>query len=390
MKKLFLYVAALTSCAAAFMSCEPNTQKTDTTKVWPAANSEGKVGYINAEGKFVVSPLYDEATIFSSGLGLVTKVGTDEKSTMSFVNSTGDTKITLGTDAGAFPFCEDRAIAQMAAGGNVGAMDPSGKWSVAATYEAGNLDNFSDGLAIFANSDNKYGAIDKSGKVVVPAQWDCLGTYCCGLARYHTGTKADKYGYIDKKGKIVIDAASTTYDYAAFFSEDLAAFVSGTKCGYIDKAGKVAIQPLYDACHGFSQGLAAVEQNDKWGFIDKKGTMKIAAVYDDVSDFWEDLAFVLSGKTYSVIDKSGNVKISLGEYVPFMDWFHNGLTLVGKYDKTAKKMEYKYINTKGETIYSVLIADEIDLAPEKVFGEKEQIREPLQHIYSWGKTIEVR
>ncbi len=388
MKKLFLYVAALTSCAAAFMSCEPNTQKTDTTKVWPAANSEGKVGYINAKGEFVVSPLYDEAASFSSGLGLVTKVGTDGKSTMSFVNSKGDTKITIPSNAEVNPFCEDMSLGQMAEGSNWGFRDPSGKLAIAAIYE--DVYDFSNGAAIFVNSDDKYGAIDKSGKIIVQAQWDRLADFSCELARYRTGKAGDyKYGFIDKTGKIAIDASFPTWDMVWSFSENLAPFASGTKEGFIDKKGNVAIQPLYDWVGFFSEGLAPVELNDKWGYIDTKGTMKIQTMYDDCTDFWEGLAFVLSGSTWSVIDKKGNVKISLGDYEPVTEFFHNGLTLIAKEDISGKT-EFKYINTKNETIYSVFV-DGGSKAPQKVINKQEKKDKKLmKHTYTLGKTITVK
>ena len=391
MKKSFLYVAVLALCATAFVSCEPNTQMTDGTKVWPAFNSDGKCGYINIKGTFVVPCIYDEAQLFSSGLGRVLKEGTTDF-TYSFINAKGDTKITIPSNAEVNPFCEDMSLGQMTEGSNWGFRDPSGKLAIAAIYEYENVNDFSNGAAIFVNSDGKYGAIDKSGKIIVQAQWDRLADFSCELARYRTGKAGDyKYGFIDKTGKIAIDASFPTWDMVWSFSENLAPFASGTKEGFIDKKGNVAIQPLYDWVGFFSEGLAPVKLNDKWGYIDTKGTMKIQTMYDACFDFWEGLAFVLSGSTWSVIDKKGNVKISLGDYEPVTEFFHNGLTLIAKEDINGKT-ELKYINTKNETIYSVFVDGLFGLkAPQKVINKQEKKDKKLmKHTYTLGKTITVK
>jgi len=390
MKKSFLYVAVLALCATAFVSCEPNTQMTDGTKVWPAFNSDGKCGYINIKGTFVVPCIYDEAQLFSSGLGRVLKEGTTDF-TYSFINAKGDTKITIPSNAEVNPFCEDMSLGQMTEGSNWGFRDPSGKLAIAAIYEYENVNDFSNGAAIFVNSDGKYGAIDKSGKIIVQAQWDRLADFSCELARYRTGKAGDyKYGFIDKTGKIAIDASFPTWDMVWSFSENLAPFASGTKEGFIDKKGNVAIQPLYDWVGFFSEGLAPVKLNDKWGYIDTKGNMKIQTMYDDCFDFWEGLAFVKSGSTWSVIDKKGNVKISLGDYEPVTEFFHNGLTLIAKEDINGKT-ELKYINTKNETIYSVFVDGLFGLkAPQKVINKQEKKDKKLmKHTYTLGKTITV-
>jgi len=303
------------------------------------------------------------------------------------VNAKGDTKITIPSNAWVNPFWEDMSLGEMAEGSNWGFRDPSGKLAIAAIYE--NVNDFSNGAAIFVNSDGKYGAIDKSGKIIVQAQWDELADFSCELARYRTGKARDyKYGFIDKTGKIAIDANFPTWDMVWPFSENLAPFSSGTKEGFIDKKGNIAIQPLYDEVGFFSEGLAAVELNDKWGYIDTKGTMKIQTMYDDCTDFWEGLAFVVSGTTWSVIDKKGNVKISLGDYEPVTGFFHNGLTLIAKEDVSGK-IEYRYVNTKNEPIYSVLV-DGGPKAPQKVINKQEKKDKKLmKHTYTLGKTITV-
>ena len=67
--------------------------------------------------------------------------------------------------------------------------------------------------------------------------------------------KDGKWGYIDKTGKEVVPCQ---YDNALGFSDGLAVVEKGGKCGYIDKTGKEVIPCKYDVESDFSDGLAAV------------------------------------------------------------------------------------------------------------------------------------
>ncbi|HPF56020.1 MAG TPA: WG repeat-containing protein, partial [Clostridiales bacterium] len=88
--------------------------------------------------------------------------------------------------------------------------------------------NFSDGLAAVCIND-KWGYIDKTGKVVVPIKYGFVGSsyslydgdqdgdFSCGLAMVRMN---GKYGYIDKTGKEVVPLK---YDNEYKFCEGMAA-----------------------------------------------------------------------------------------------------------------------------------------------------------------------
>jgi hypothetical protein len=74
--------------------------------------------------------------------------------------------------------------------------------------------------------------------MVIPPQYEDAHEFSDELASVETG---DKYGYIDKTGKMVIPQQ---YPYAAGFSEGLARVRIGPgKFGYIDKTGKYVWAP---------------------------------------------------------------------------------------------------------------------------------------------------
>jgi hypothetical protein len=192
-------------------------------------------------------------------------------------------------------------------------------------------EDFADGLA-------RVGSIEKQG---VPSDLPDYG--------YRT---ADRYGYIDKSGKLVIPLK---YQNATNFSEGLAAVQeeNGTNSsgfGYIDRTGKIAIAPQFEVAGKFSGGLAPVKTATEQGYINKTGKMVLKLKYSSLSEFHEDLAMVLSetpdpkyptGK-YGYINRQGKLVI------PFQftqaNPFSQGLAAV----KTLKSQGY--INKKGKFV----------------------------------------
>jgi len=69
-----------------------------------------------------------------------------------------------------------------------------------------------------------------------------------------------KWGYIDKTGAVVISAQ---FDDAKCFSEGFACMKINSKWGYVDQAGTVVISAQFDDAFGFVEGLACVKINGK-------------------------------------------------------------------------------------------------------------------------------
>ena len=150
--------------------------------------------------------------------------------------------------------------------GKYGFIDKTGKVVIPCQWE--DVDNFSEGLAYVKDYNGKWGFIDRTGKVVIPCQWKAAGSFSEGLAI----VKGDngKYGFIDNTGKVVIPCQ---WKFAGSFSEGLALVEDGNrKYGFIDKTGKMVIPCQWKSAGCFSEGLARVEDDkEKMFIIDKTG-----------------------------------------------------------------------------------------------------------------------
>jgi hypothetical protein len=161
-----------------------------------------------------------------------------------------------------------------------GYIDRTGKIIIPARFDR--AENFSEGLATVKVGD-KYGCIDTTGKLVIPATFSFIYRFKNGLAVVNTDEREQKYGYIDRTGKLVIPAR---FEEAREFSEGLAAVRIDRKFGYINSQGKVVIAFQFDEAAEFKHGFAKVRPNvmmdDGIGLsIDKTGKIKVGSTQTD-------------------------------------------------------------------------------------------------------------
>lgn len=278
-----------------------------------AVTSNGKCGYIDKTGKTVVDFRYKNCFDFSEGLALVV-----EDNKFSYIDKLGTPMI----DFNKLDFELPPAIA-------IGSQP----------------NNFSEGLTTFKMRGNasKVGFIDKSGKIIIPAQFDGASNFSEGFS-FVLSTE-NGLSVIDKTGKIVINLRSINVRQASFFSEGLAPVKQGSKWSYIDTAGKIVIETQFDAAGKFSEGLAAVKVDKKWGYIGKSGNMVINPAFDSADSFSEGLARISINDQWGFIDKNGRMVIGLfaqGGVKPFS----NGLARTGN-----EKGEHGYIDKSGNYVW---------------------------------------
>lgn len=181
-------------------------------------SKNGKIGYLNTQGKLVVPTVYDS-------------VGDeDNKYDESWANLVDSGRITVKKN------------------GKFGVIDTNNK-VIVPFNKYSHIDGFFDGRAVvFSAKSQKYGVIDPSGKQVVAPIYDNV-----------YGTIAGDEGY----------------------SEGLLAVQKGKKWGFITKTGKVAIPIVYDEVRPFSEGLAGVLKGKNWVFVNGAHKVVIPFRYAD-------------------------------------------------------------------------------------------------------------
>ena len=138
----------------------------------------------------------------------------------------------------------------------------------------------------------------------------CAGVYAQELEKFNEGKK---WGFLDSSGNVVVPAK---YDTVHYFTEDITSVYIKGVWGFIDKSGNEVISPKYSDVVKFSEGFAAVRLNEKWGFIDKSGNEVISPKYDEVSKFSGGLAQVSLNGKWGFIDKTGE-EVAADRSLPF-------------------------------------------------------------------------
>lgn len=371
MRKIFMSLPIL---ALGLVGCEERTPYTDTTKLWPAGDGDGKYGYIDQKGTMKIPANYDYATTFSCGYAIVVS-GED----MYFIDEKGNMQGGMSYDE-IYPFFNDYAIFEL--DGKYGLLNKKLEYQIQPIYS--DLGDMRDGLAYASLQGDKYGFVNKSGKQVINENYKYVYDFIDGLAP--VSSDGTKWGCVNSKGEYVV---SPVYDAIYSYSSKMAPFEKKEKMGFLNTSGKEAVMAIYeDVNQFFENNLAPVRLNGKYGYIDKKGNMKIATQYDGATPFSEGYAIVgmESAESYMVIDTKGNVVFTLPKGFGPSErgyFFHNGLLLIGGTNNSGE-YEYRYIDTKGNMVYSWTEGDSYYAVPQKVSLKNRDMKEVPTKNFSLG------
>jgi hypothetical protein len=165
----------------------------------------GKRGYINTTGEFVISA--EPGGLpgdFSEGLALLL-VQNNKRVHWGYIDKTGQIVIKPQYPK-ARPFRE--GVAAVKVNGKFSYIDKSGKEIIKTAFET--VGDFSDGMAKVRDSAGNYGYIDKRGRIAIAPQfYNLAGDFRSGLAKVTVVVRSSpsnydpKYGYIDKTGKFI-------------------------------------------------------------------------------------------------------------------------------------------------------------------------------------------
>jgi hypothetical protein len=180
----------------------------------------------------------------------------------------------------------------------------------------------------------RWGYADRSGKVIIAAQFDAALPFADGIAQVGVvdeelpevlGRPNLKWGYIDERGRVLVELR---YAVLRNFSENLAAAaLLDTKkperpsagralerrnltWGYVDRSGREIIPFQFLNAGDFSEGLAPVNvvkvgagegsycgSSANYGYIDKTGAFIIKPQFAGAAGFKNGRARVSVGKT---------------------------------------------------------------------------------------------
>jgi hypothetical protein len=197
---------------------------------------------------------------------------------------------------------------------------------------------------------NRFGFIDTSGAMRIPAAFDRVGAFSGGLAPF---LENGKWGYVGVTGARAIPPA---YGFAGPFREGLAPVATDSGYGYIDREGRPVGGMGYSDARPYSEGLAAVkvdyEDYSAWGFVDRRGEFAIPPLFSDVgAGFSEGLAVVTVENEMpyraGFIDTSGG--FAMDTLYDAAGDFHEGRAPVGRGEWRGNRFDgrWGYVDSTG-------------------------------------------
>lgn len=243
------------------------------------ALSEGKWGFVDRSGKWVVKPGFDEVQTGSGG-----RFGVRVGGVWGFLNTAGKVAVEPVYEA-VKPFSSGMAAVRK--NGKWGYIDPAGTMVEEPIYTfAGEVSN---GFRFVNDDEFGFRILTGSG---VPVEIYLEG----GTDRVEAGAFADN-GWAPVRsggawyfGSVRGDVTRTPFKNVRGFSEDLAAVSKdGKTWGFIDAEGKMIVPARYEGAREFMRGIAPVKVGGKWGFIDKEAKVVLSPRYDNaypVRDGW--------------------------------------------------------------------------------------------------------
>lgn len=236
-----------------------NLVNDDKTKLW---------GVVGADGKFVIKPKYKNLEQVNSNYFTVQDYYND---LVLYFNEEGNRLDTLKT------------------------------------YKLRNIGELTSELAVLTYR-NKMGALGKSGKLVIPLEYDNIKTD--EGKRVIIATKEKTYTLFDSEGNMLFSSTGRVGEFTDGIA--VCSDIEGNKTWMIDILGrKVLSVNQYESVLPFSDGLATVSKNGKYGFIRKDGSVAIPFMYDDAKEFSYGVTLVSLDGEYGLINTENKFIVPL-------------------------------------------------------------------------------
>lgn len=259
------------------------------------ATKDGKQGFVDKTGQWVIEPKYDWVWPFSDGFALVAVIG--EKSRPA----TDREKEQAAQSSG--------ARRDVWLKGVYGFVTADGKEIVAPQYDS--AWPYRENLA-WVEKGGKIGYIDFEGLPTIDMQFEKAGFFVNGIAPV---MKDGKWALLGTDMLIKIDGIDALLEtegdvLMGQFVEGMLPVQIGGKWGAINEEFKQVIAPQFAAVRHFSGELAAARElkdgkPGPWGFINMQGEWAVAPQFDKADSFDQGLARVYKGNSMGYINPKG-------------------------------------------------------------------------------------
>ena len=265
-----------------------------------SSGTEPKWGFISEEGKYIITPTYKRATTFNENIAWVVS----ENGPPTAINSKGEIKFTLPIAQTVRSFHDGFGAYSLLQDGKQkwGFVGIDGKVKINPQFSSAG--DFHEGKCAVKNEDGKWGYIDQEGKITINYQFDEASNYKNSAAPVTVGGKS---GVIDEKGKYLINPQFSLI----VIDGNMCLFKQDGKYGWCDMSGKFIINPQFDDAYPFwGNTLAPVKSGSNYGYVDSKGKIIINPQFDEAMPFIGKAALVSTGKKIGFIDKEGKYVVN--------------------------------------------------------------------------------
>lgn len=356
---------------------------------------DGKWGYVNKNGKYVIKAKYDFAENFDeSGLALVGKYDEEEgRNLCGYINKKGETVVKMKYySTSGFYDCGLAAV--MNEDGEWGVINKKGEEIIKPKYE--DVEIYDDGVIVLTNSKGKSYIADKDGEAISD-KYDSVVWY--EEAKVAAVMDDDEVGIINAKGKEILELTDD-YDGLGYFNKDGVGFyVEDSKIGIITKKGKEITDAEYDfmPCYNvdsyyggfFNENNLAIfmDEDDEWGVINSKGKIVVkAGEYAEIYHMNDGyfIAYDEDEETGYVLDEKGKEVFSFEEDDGWLDgdFFMSGLALV-----EDEEGNYGYVNKKGDLVIDCDYFDAYDFSLGGIARVIEEEGDEFSFIDKKGKSV---
>jgi len=257
-----------------------------------------KWGFVDASGKETAPARYKQVGPMENGLAPVRRDGK-----WGYIDEKGAEVIAPAYET-ADPFSGDGSVAKVSSGGKTGLIDKTGKVVLPLEYDGIEAAPWWQPAPefIMINAGGKWGLIDKSGKELISPRYDNMDIFTQDKVVVKS---AGKFGVIAKTGEEVLPAEYDTI-WGAWGEDEFGVIQQGDKWGLVDREGKVIVPPTYDRFAGSDGITLIIMTNGKWGAVNQKGEELIPPKYDELGRYGESVLGVKAdGKWGAINMKTG-------------------------------------------------------------------------------------